>query len=596
MTMIGKCLQDLRDNRYSDFIKGLQNFERPDGERPLFRVAILRSYTVEPIEPLIRYFSLLDGVDASVFIGRFNQYAQDVLDPSSDFNQFDPDLVLFMVRPEDLFPDFFESKSNCAAEKWRETLKESADNIGKLASQVIKQHNCQVLIQNAPVNANPAPALFEAQNVDGTATLLQEFNTALANSIAATTGTFVWDFNSLVFRLGYQQIFDSRMWFLSRNPYRLSAFPYLAFDLQRHIRAAKGQVKKCIVLDLDNTLWGGIIGEDGMSGIQIGQVYPGNCFRAFQLRLLEFQRQGMILAINSKNNETDAFDALEHHPDMALRKSDFSCWRINWQDKASNLVEIAAELNIGLDSMVMVDDNPVECELIRQRLPEVDVYCLPEQPHQLVDFVDDIVGLERLSVTEEDRSKSTQYRAQAERNSAKADFASLDEFLGSLDLKISIERATDFQIPRVAQLTQKTNQFNLTTRRYTDTQIADFVEDASTQVLAITVEDRFGDYGVVGVAVLKFDQDTCAIDSFLLSCRVIGRGVEDAMVAWIAKEALDGGANILCGEFIPTAKNQPAASLFERLGFENRDETRYFADLRESKFEMPPYIAIEKRQ
>ena len=334
-------------------------------------------------------------------------------------------------------------------------------------------------------------------------------------------------------------------------------------------RALALQRKKCLVLDLDNTLWGGVLGEDGIEGVQLDGDYPGKAFHTWQEGLRELANAGVILAICSKNNEADV-EALFAAREMPLKLEDFVNKRINWQDKATNIRAIAEELNIGLDSMVFVDDNPTERELIRQQLPMVAVPEFPTQPYGLTELYAQLVR-EYFSVyalTDEDRKKTEQYRQNASRKQLEAQFTDMTDFLRSLEMKLKIERvdAQSMSIPRVAQMTQKTNQFNLTTRRYTEDDIRSMIARGA-EVWTLAVSDRFGDNGVTGLMILKPDNGWI-IDTLLMSCRVLGKGIEEAFF----KTVIGRYEGALAAQYIPTAKNGHVAEFYERMGMNRKKE------------------------
>lgn len=372
------------------------------------------------------------------------------------------------------------------------------------------------------------------------------------------------DFSTFVRNYSAAELMDWKYWFLSQMPVN----PKLAKAFHRWFQRQTEQIalrrRKCLVLDLDNTLWGGVLGEDGMEGIRIGGDYPGKAFRCFQEALLELGRNGIILTVCSKNNEADVLEAWEKHPDVVLRKEHFAAWRINWTDKATNIREIAAELNIGPDSMVFVDDNPTERELIKQLLPMVGVPEFPAQPYGLPEFFAGLVEeyFRVYAVTDEDRHKTEQYKANAQRAQARDSFADFRAFLESLQMRLTIAEADAFSIPRVAQMTQKTNQFNLTTHRYTEADIKGKMA-AGARIHTLAVSDRFGDSGITGCIIIEDDR----IDTLLLSCRILGKGIETAFVRTVQNRLLAEGISHLKAAYIPTAKNRQVADFYDRCGF-----------------------------
>ena len=342
---------------------------------------------------------------------------------------------------------------------------------------------------------------------------------------------------------------------------------------------------KCLVLDLDNTLWGGVLGEDGVDGIQLGGDYPGKAYQQWQLALSRLAANGIILVVCSKNNETDVQEAWDKNPSMVLKREHFSALRINWRDKASNLRELADELNIGLDSMVFVDDSPAERELIRQLLPEVKVPEFPDKPYLLMPFFKSLVEnyFRTYEVTAEDRAKTEQYQANALRRAEQARFADFDDYLYSLDISIDVIPADEHNMPRIAQMTQKTNQFNLTTRRYTDTEVGRFVSGL-WHIYCMAVRDRFGDSGITGTIFLRpVDDTTLDIDTLLISCRVLGKGVEEAFFKTVLNLMRLNGYRKLTATYCPTAKNVQTADFYDRMGMEctmTDDEGRKHYEMR----------------
>ncbi|HSL21139.1 MAG TPA: HAD-IIIC family phosphatase [Vicinamibacterales bacterium] len=588
--LLQRIRTELPGYTFNDYVRHLHAVDEAVRDAPTLRVAVLRSYTLEPLEPVLRVLLALEGFRASVWFGGYNQYVQEILDSTGPLSQQRPDLVLLLLRLEDALPEFVDDFSGRSAAEWETRITAKVDEVAGLAAHVRDATSAQVIVQNMTAPPQPWFGAFDPQRPHGQTYLAQRFNQQLASALEATRGTCIWDFDGLVRAKGADNLFDPKTWYVSRNPFRQAAYPAIGADLVRYIRASLGRVKKCIVLDLDNTLWGGVAGEDGLEGIRLGRSYPGNCYRDFQKELLKLRDRGILLAINSKNNEEDALRILDEHPDMILRRRHFAAVRINWEDKAANLHEIASELNIGLDSLIFVDDSPTECERIRQECPACEVVLAPDKPYRLPALAAALPGVDTIALTDEDRRKSAMYAARAARREQAAQYANLGEFLRNLDIEVTIDPATPFSIPRIAQLTQKTNQMNMTTRRYTEAQIRSMAADPAHAVFAVSARDRFGDEGIIGVIILASDAEICAIDTFLLSCRVIGRGIEEFMIAFVADSARANGATTLTAEFLPTAKNKPARGFYERAGFRKRDDSRFEANLRDVSFRYPDHI------
>ena len=338
-----------------------------------------------------------------------------------------------------------------------------------------------------------------------------------------------------------------------------------------YVKPFCGKNKKCIVLDLDNTLWGGIIGEDGFDGIELGHTSNGKAFVDFQKQLLSLWNQGIILALNSKNNYDDAIKVIKEHPDMILREKNFASIQINWNDKAQNLKQIADEINIDLNSIVFFDDDKINQERIKQEFPEVLTIELSKDPSQYSLILKDLNDFNVLQKTDEDRKRGQMYAQQRERHELKQSISSLDEFLKQLDIEVKIKKSDEFLIPRISQLTLKTNQFNLTTRRYQEEEIRNFSSDENFEVGCAQVIDKFGDNGVTGVYIVKKDEKSWIIDTFLLSCRIMGRGIEDAILSQILKSAKENGVEEIKAEFIPTQKNKPSENFLSDYGFKKQN-------------------------
>lgn len=387
--------------------------------------------------------------------------------------------------------------------------------------------------------------------------------------LAAERPNVKWvDFSEFVSRYDSETLVDWKYYLMSQTLLN----PKLKRDFREWWQRIEEEMalrrKKCLVLDLDNTLWGGVLGEDGVDGILLGGDYPGKAYTYWQQALLQLSRSGVILALCSKNNEADVQEAWDKNPFMVLKREHFGATRINWNDKATNINALADELNIGLDSMVFLDDNPSERELVKQLLPQVEVPDFPEKPYQLMPFFKQLVEkyFRIYMVTSEDLAKTEQYQANAMRRAEQSRFADLDEYLYSLDIQIDVIKADEYNLPRIAQMTQKTNQFNLTTRRYTEAQVQQRL-DQGWLIYCMRVSDRFGDSGITGTVFLEPVGDVGVnIDTLLLSCRILGKGIEDAFVKTVLNLLRLDGYRELTADYLPTAKNGQTADFYDRLG------------------------------
>lgn len=421
-----------------------------------------------------------------------------------------------------------------------------------------------------------------------------DYNTTLYEAEKQYPNLKVLDYTEFTRRYPVDDLLDWKYYFISQ----MGISPKLTNDFytwwQCKLNSIALKRKKCLVLDLDNTLWGGVLGEDGISGIKIGGDYPGKAFTFFQESLLQLSKAGVILTVCSKNNEEDVLEVWEKNPFMVLKKEHFAAYRINWQDKATNIKDLADELNIGLDSFVFVDDNPTERELIKQMHPDVSVPDFPTQPYGLPLFFKKLVEdyFKVYSITNEDRKKTEQYKANARRVQAQKTFADFGAFLESLDIQITIEPANEFNISRIAQMTQKTNQFNLTTKRYTDNDVKKFLTD-EWKIWCIHVSDRFGDNGITGCIMLHGD----IIDTFLISCRVLGKGIEIAFLKRVLLLLRSQGLVEVGASYLRTAKNTQVEDFYEKCGFalisNDGCEKLYKIDLTKANLEIETYYHIK---
>jgi FkbH-like protein len=427
---------------------------------------------------------------------------------------------------------------------------------------------------------------------------VNEYNTALYDLASKRDNVKIIDFAPFLDDYKAEEWMDWRYYFISQmglNP-RLSG----AFEewFATQIRAVEMKRKKCLVLDLDNTLWGGVLGEDGIKGVALGGNYPGKAFLLFQQQLLELSRQGVILAVCSKNNIEDVRQMWREHPDVLLKEEHFAALRINWNNKAENIREIAQELNIGLDSLVFLDDSPGERELVKRFLPEITVPEFPTQPYMLPVFFKKIAEqyFSVYALTDEDKAKTEQYRANTQRAQAQRSFTDMEEYLRWLEIELTVADINDLTLTRAAQMTQKTNQFNLTARRYTDADIRSKLAMGS-RIFSLSVRDRFGDSGVTGLCIVDMAGETAYLDSFLLSCRILGKHIEDAFLNFVLNHFKQQGVRNIQAQYIPTAKNMQVKDFYAKNGFriianDEKNCINYSIDVSLQCFPVKPYFKI----
>lgn len=552
----------------------------------------LRNFTIEGIEPFIQYHCLSSDLKPKITFGNYDMVHQEILDRSSHIYSSSPDIIVVALSLDTYLPD-----------GWRACW--NADDIINSLSGLfaeISQNTDAIIAVNTFVP--PFYSDFGISSVKDLSSHHDEvlkLNRLMREFVHSNPARFVIvDWERFTRLLGENESMDYRFWYMSKAPFKKAFLDLYALELVKIARALKGKTKKCLVLDCDNTLWGGVIGEDGLQGIKLDRhSYPGNIFCEFQKSLLRFHDRGVLIALCSKNNEQDVWDVLEGHTDCLLKREHLAAWRVNWNDKATNLKSLAAELNLGIDSFVFVDDNPVECGLIRDMLPEVTVLQVPEKLYTYPQLLNRDGLFDTLALSAEDRQRSQMYRDEASRKHEQAKFESLDQYLASLSLSISVHPVRDDEVPRVAQLTQKTNQFNLTTRRYPEARIAALSSDPDWEVMSLFVRDKFGESGLTGVLIARREGEVGIVDSLLMSCRILGRNIEKAFIAEaFAEMARSWGVKAWRAEFIPTLKNQQVAEFWPSIGFRRLDSrdghTFYELPFATPVLEPITYIDIEE--
>ncbi|SNQ51613.1 Subfamily IIIC HAD-superfamily phosphatase [Frankia canadensis] len=526
------------------------------------QVAVLGSSTTSQFTALLPLAAARAGVAIETYECGYGQYRQEILDPDSGLYRFDPEVVVLAVHAGDaLLPTLADDPDAAVA---GEVLRWTSlwDTLRERCGARIIQH----------AFALPGESTLghlTLRTAGARATLLARVNAELGR--AAGDGVALVDCDRLAAEVGRRSWFDPRYWHRAKQAVSLAHVPLLARHTAAVLGAQLGASRKCLVLDLDNTLWGGVLGEEGLAGIALGDGAVGEAFAAFQEYALALRERGVVLAVCSKNNDADAREAFERHPGMRLRLDDIAMFSASWDDKPTQLRRIAAALGLGLDALVFVDDNPAEREAVRQLVPEVDVIALPADPHGYVRALAAYPFFETTAVTAEDAARTEAYRARAQLAAAEAAASSLEEFHRGLDMTATVVPLDELTLPRVAQLIGKTNQFNLTGRRRGAEEIARLAADPATTVLCVRLADRFADHGLVAVVIAVADGGALAVDTWLMSCRVIGRTLEDEVAGLLMAEARRRGLARVIGEYWPSPKNALVAGLYERLGYQRLD-------------------------
>lgn len=540
----------------------------PDGAAlPPLRIAALRNFTLEPLVPILEGELALAGRRAVVTVGGLDTMVQDTLGGDGSPLRDDPDLVLVAAWLPGLSLRLSERFASLGPEAARAEVEQVTDTLAQIFAGVRARTRAPILANNFPLPPHPAYGVADAQSTALQTHTILELGRRLLDLRARIPDLYVVDYLGTFARVGAAAAWDQRGWQVARAPLGARALGELGRHHAALIRALLGRARKVLVLDCDNTLWGGVIGEDGLGGVKLGEAHPGSSYQAFQRAVLDLKDRGVVLALASKNNEADVLEVLRAHPGMLIREEHLAAWQIHWGDKASSVRALAGELRLGLDAVVFADDSEFECNLVREALPEVAVVHLKGDPSGFAGLLHEGAHFDALVASDEDRRRTEMYRAERQRERIKAGAGSLEDYLAGLGLVAEVAAVDAVNLPRIAQLTQKTNQFNLTTRRYTEADIAAFAADPRARVYGLRLRDRVDDLGLIGAAILRLDGDEAHIDTFLLSCRALGRGAETVLLAHVAGVARRLGAARLRGEYRPTARNAQVADFYARHGF-----------------------------
>lgn len=543
---------------------------------PQYSLAVLGDCATQHLATALRGYGVSAGIRLNVFDADYDQIDAQVMAPDSELYRFAPQGVLLQMCTEKLQEAFYD----CPPEARASFAEDTYARIRQIWSRIGSRIPATVLQCNFPLIDDGVFGQFGNKTEQSFLFQQRKLNYLLMQGCQEAKNTFLIDLDALQTALGRSTFADPKLYYVAKMPISLAALPAAAKLVVDVVRSLQGTVKKCLVLDLDNTLWGGVIGDDGLSGIQIGELGTGHAFSDFQKWLKELKNRGILLTVCSKNNEDTAKEPFEKHPEMVLRLEDFSMFVANWEDKARNIRTIQQALNIGMDSMVFLDDNPFERELVRTMIPEITVPELPEDPALYLQYLRGLDLFEIASYSREDAGRTEQYREKAQRAAFEAAFQSYDDYLEALQMRASAAAFDPFHYPRIAQLTQRSNQFNLRTVRYTEAEIEALAQDDSRIGLYFTLKDKFGDHGLISVVVLeKQPEDTLFISEWLMSCRVLKRGMEEFIVDKILSVAAQQGFRRVVGEYIPTPKNAMVKDLYEQLGFARLENGRFQAEV-----------------
>ena len=533
---------------------------------PEIKVAILGDTATQFFATAIRGMGVEKGFNVNLFEADYNQVELQFMDPTSDLYMFGADYIVV-----------FQS-----THKWNEHYallnagqqEHMADERLEFVKMICQQTKACVIYLNYPEIDDAVFGSYANKLVTSFIYQTRKFNFELMNLAQATPNLYVCDIAGVYQKLGRNIMFDPTIYTSTEMILSVDGVPYVAGRIMDIIAAIQGKFKKCLILDLDNTVWGGVVGDDGLEGILLGHgLGIGKAFTEFQMWVKKLKQRGIIICVCSKNDEEKAKEPFEKHPDMILHLDDIAVFMANWETKVDNIRAIQKILNIGFDSMVFLDDNPFERNIVRENIPDITVPELPEDPAEYLEFLYEQNLFETAAYSSADKDRTRQYQVEAKRVSLAKTFTNEADFLKSLNMVSTVEGFTKFNTPRVAQLSQRSNQFNLRTVRYTEAEIASYAEDPNVVDLSFTLEDKFGDNGLICVIIMKkHDEETLFVDTWFMSCRVLKRGMENFTLNTMVEEAKNRGFKKIIGEYLPTAKNGMVKDHYPNLGFKVNEE------------------------
>ncbi len=566
------------------------------------RFGVVASFTFDMLLPALRTRAYADGFRFETYNAPFGQYLQELMNPTSGLSAHQADVVLVAVRLQDACADLYEAFNALSPERVAQVCEQFQADIGSALRAFRARSEARILLTNFEQPVYPSLGLAEATAELSQGAVIARMNAWLATLAAELGGAYVVDIDQVAARCGYARWENAKMGLLARAPVAPDCAWEYGGAVNRVVRAISGRAKKVLALDCDNTLWGGVLGDVGIEGIQLGHDFPGNAFRALQMRALELFHRGVVLVVASKNELSNVKQVFERHPEMVLRPEHIAYFGVNWDPKPGNLRRAAEVLNLGLDSFVFLDDHEVECAMMREMAPEVLTVQMPADPADYERTLARLDVFDNLTISAEDRKRGEMYRQEAARAELRQGVTDLDAFYHGLEMRAVMARNDTAGLARAAQLTQRTNQFNMTTIRRTESDVQALMESPDADVVTMRLIDRFGDNGIVGMAIVTHSGDDAVLDTFLMSCRVLGRTVEQTFIAWLGREAMARGAKRLVGRYIPTRKNTPFGKFYESVGMtpagEEADCELWACPLVESAetLKLPGFIKIEVQE
>lgn len=582
-----------------------KNCKKDTTGMPEYKLAVVGDCATQHLSQAIKGYGIERNISLDVFDADYNQIMAQIMDENSELYGFNPNAVLIDMCSEKLYDEF---RNTVPGSESRSTF--ATAMINKITGywDVLTAKGLKILQFNFPEINDRLLGNYSAVNGESFISQLRKLNVLMQEEAAKRGNVYIVDISYIQNELGRNAFCETKLYYTAKMPYSLEALVFIAKEVTEIIQTLMAKIRKCVVLDLDNTLWGGVIGDDGINGIQIGELGVGHAFMAFQEWLLELKKTGIILCVCSKNDEDKAKEPFEKHPEMVLRLTDFAMFTANWQDKASNIINMAQVLNLNTDSFVFIDDNPFERDQVKEMVPGITVPDMPEDPAEYVDYVKSLNLFERISVSSADQDRTRQYQEEAGRKTLEAKFATYDDYLSALEMVAEVKAFDEFAMPRIAQLSQRSNQFNLRTVRYTEDDVKKLAESEDYITIYFSLKDKFGDHGLISVMVVRkgyvktkanlngeittlsnedvneVDNKIGFIENWFMSCRVLKRGMEEFIINTLCEKAKNAGLSKVIGEYIKTPKNSMVSDIYGRMGFNKVSDSTWEMDV--DSFEM----------
>lgn len=551
------------------FAKLKKNLKSDVSDFKKIKVALLGDTSTQFVNIALKGVGVEKQLNLDIWEADYDQINMQVFDPNSDFHEFNADFIILFQSSHKLLSKY----NKLAPELTIGIADDELNNIENIIETIQEKSNAKIIVYNYNEIDDSVFGNYANKVESSFLFQLRKLNFKLMEFAQKSQSLFLCDLSSIQNSIGKNSFFQPSIYVNTEMVLSIDAVPLVAYKTLSIIKSCIGDIKKCIIIDLDNTTWGGVIGDDGLENIQIGSLGIGKVFTEFQYWVKKLKQRGIIVAVCSKNTESVAKEPFEKHPDMVLRLEDISVFKANWDNKADNIREIQSILNIGFDSMVFIDDNPFERNIVRTNLPLVETPELPEDPAEYLEFLYQLNLFETTSVSHEDKERTKLYQIEEKRNKVKKKFTDENSFLASLEMQSEVDKFNTFNTPRIAQLTQRSNQFNLRTIRYTESEILEISKDSNYHPFSFTLDDKYGKNGLISVVILKEkDDQTLFVDTWLMSCRVLKRDMENFVLNTLVEYAKNKNFKTIIGEYIETPKNALVVDHYQNLGFKKEGD------------------------